>query len=52
MSINPCWQTFIKQGSKALSVAAERGHLEILKFLIENGADIEKAAKFVWWSQR
>ena len=36
------WLTF-KQKRTSLSFAAERGHLDIVTYLVENGADIDKA---------
>ena len=40
---------FISQGSTALSFAADTGSLHIVKYLIDSGADIDRADNEVGW---
>ena len=36
------WTLFCTLGSTAMHLAAGRGHLETVKWLVENGADVNK----------
>ena len=39
--------TFIEQGETPLRYAAKSGHLDIVKYLIEKGANLDKADAYV-----